>query len=107
SVKVQLAWFSVMGHFLLALALVSVALRMRQRAYEGPGPRVLRVAPRAALLVDIVVAWTIGVVVLGQLVTAAGPHGGDNEAKRLNIPLCHLARVPGSARALRVTRARV
>src|SRR5947199_602992 len=29
SVQVKLAWFSVMSHFLLALALVSVALRMR------------------------------------------------------------------------------
>jgi cytochrome c oxidase assembly protein subunit 15 len=97
SVEVQLAWFSVMSHFLLALGLVSVALRMRQRAYERAGPRALVVGRRAALLVHVVFAWTIGVVVLGTLVTAAGPHGGDNDAKRLAIPITDLARVHGIA----------
>jgi cytochrome c oxidase assembly protein subunit 15 len=97
SVQVQLAWVSVMSHFLLALALVSVALRIHQRATEPPGPRALVVEPRAALLVRIVYVWTIGVVILGTLVTAAGPHGGDNEAKRLAIPIADLARVHGVA----------
>jgi hypothetical protein len=40
SVHLQLAWFSVMSHFLLALALVSVALQLRQRVREPrPGGR--------------------------------------------------------------------
>lgn len=97
SVEVKLAWVSVMSHFLLALALVSVALRMHQRASERAGPRELVVAPRAALLVRVVFMWTIGVVILGTLVTAAGPHGGDRDAKRLTIPISDLARVHGVA----------
>ena len=97
SVEVKLAWVSVMSHFLLALALVSVALRLHQRASERPGPRALIVAPRAALLVRIVYVWTIGVVILGTLVTAAGPHGGDRDAKRLAIPITDLARMHGVA----------
>jgi heme a synthase len=95
SVEVKLAWFSVMSHFLLALGLISVALRMHQRAGERPGRRELIVAPRAAMLVRVVYVWTIGVVILGTLVTATGPHGGDIEAKRLAIPLSDIARVHG------------
>ncbi len=97
SVQVKLAWVSVMGHFLLALALVSVALRMRQRARELAAPRSPVVSPRARQLVYTVYVWTIGVVILGTLVTAAGPHGGDKDAKRLTIPIADLARAHGVA----------
>jgi cytochrome c oxidase assembly protein subunit 15 len=97
SVQVQLAWFSVMSHFLLALALVSVSLQLRQRVREPVGPRLSIVAPRALQLVHLVYVWTIGVVILGTLVTAAGPHGGDRDAKRLAIPITDLARLHGVA----------
>jgi cytochrome c oxidase assembly protein subunit 15 len=42
--------------------------------------------------VRVVYGWTIGVLILGTLVTAAGPHGGDRDAKRLAIPITDLAR---------------
>ena len=93
SVEVKLAWVSVMSHFLLALGLLSVSLRLRQRARESAGPRTLIVAPRAAQMVRLIYLWTIGVVILGTLVTAAGPHGGDRTAKRLAIPITDLARL--------------
>ena len=92
SVHLELAWFSVMSHFLLALALVSVALQIRQRVREPAGPRVPIVQPAATWLVRVMYVWTIGVLVLGTLVTAAGPHGGDREAKRIGIPITDLAR---------------
>ena len=62
SVEVKLAWVSVMSHFLLALALVSVALRLRQRAREArraalPGRR----RHARCTLVRVVYVWTIGV----------------------------------------------
>jgi heme a synthase len=97
SVEVKLAWVSVMSHFLLALGLVSVAIQMFVRARQAAGPRVAIVAPVAARLVRVVYLWTIAVVVLGTLVTAAGPHGGDAQAKRLTIPITDLARSHGSA----------
>jgi len=94
-VEVKLAWVSVMSHFLLALALISVALRTHQRARAGPGPRVPAVSPAALRTIRVVYAWTIAVVIMGTLVTAAGPHGGDRDAKRLNIPITDLARTHG------------
>src|SRR5262249_34431679 len=60
SVQVKLAWVSVMGHFLLALALVSVALRMSQRAREIDATRVPLVTSGARQLVRVVYVWTIG-----------------------------------------------
>jgi cytochrome c oxidase assembly protein subunit 15 len=97
SVEVKLAWVSVMSHFLLALALVSVALRMRQRAGEAEGPRSPIVTRQALRAVHIVYVWTIGAVIAGTLVTAAGPHGGDRDARRLAWPIVDLVRVHGAA----------
>jgi cytochrome c oxidase assembly protein subunit 15 len=81
-----------MSHFLLALALVSVALQLRQRVREPAGRRMPIVHREALWLVRVVYVWTIGVLILGTLVTAAGPHGGDRDAKRLAIPITDLAR---------------
>ena len=97
SVQVKLAWVSVMGHFLLALAArerraADVPTRRRDRR-----PPIAGGSPGARQLVRVVYVWTIGVVILGTLVTAAGPHGGDREAKRLSIPIGDLARVHGVA----------
>jgi cytochrome c oxidase assembly protein subunit 15 len=96
SVMVKLAWFSVMSHFLLALALVSVALRMHRRAREPEGPRRPIVTPLARHAVDLVYVWTIAAVIAGTFVTAAGPHGGDREARRLTWPIIDVVRVHGA-----------
>ena len=93
SVLVKLAWVSVMGHFLLAIALVAVALMIHKRAGEPDGPRAYVVTPRVRYLARVVYVLTIWVLVLGTLVTAAGPHGGDVEAKRLSWQITDLARV--------------
>ncbi len=95
AVVVELAWVSVMSHFLLALALISVALRMRQRAGTSDRPREPVVAPAVVRLVRAVFGWTIAVVIAGTLVTAAGPHGGDQNAKRLAWRITDVARVHG------------
>jgi cytochrome c oxidase assembly protein subunit 15 len=93
SVLVKLAWVSVMGHFLLAIALVAVALMIHERAGQPEGPREYVVTARVRVVARIVYALTVWVLVLGTLVTAAGPHGGDIEAKRLSWQITDLARV--------------
>src|SRR5689334_20946364 len=87
SVKVRLAWVSVTGHFLLAIALIGVALLMHHLAGAPAGPRHDAVPRETMNLARVVYALTIWVLVAGTLVTAAGPHGGDAEATRLGWPL--------------------
>jgi len=95
AVKVELAWVSVMGHFLLAIALVGVALTIHHRAGEPEGPAHLVVSETARLMARLVYVLTIWVLIAGTLVTAAGPHGGDIKAKRLTWPIQDVARVHG------------
>ena len=97
SVRVKLAWVSVTGHFLLAIALVGVALVMHRRAGEPDGPRRPIVPTRVFALARAVYALTIWVLIMGTLVTAAGPHGGDAQARRLGWPLGDVARVHGAS----------
>jgi cytochrome c oxidase assembly protein subunit 15 len=95
SVKVRLAWVSVTGHFLLAIALIGIALVMHHRARHAAGPRHRAVPTETLTLARAVYVLTIWVVVIGTLVTAAGPHGGDVKARRLGWPLGDVARVHG------------
>ena len=95
SVKVRLAWVSVTGHFLLAIALIGIALVMHHRASRPEGPRRLAVPRETLTLARAVYGLTIWVLVVGTLVTAAGPHGGDVKARRLGWPLGDVARVHG------------
>jgi cytochrome c oxidase assembly protein subunit 15 len=97
SVKVRLAWVSVTGHFLLAIGLIGVALIMHHRASTADAPRRLAVPPETWLLARIVYVLTIWVVIAGTLVTAAGPHGGDAQARRLGYPLGDVARIHGAS----------
>jgi cytochrome c oxidase assembly protein subunit 15 len=98
AVEVKLAWVSVMGHFLLAVALVSFALLIYNRASDGDVPaRQLVVSRRAANMVWASYAFILWVIVWGTLVTSAGPHGGDATARRLGVPLVDLARVHGAS----------
>jgi cytochrome c oxidase assembly protein subunit 15 len=93
SVMVELAWFSVMAHFLLAITLLGIALVLRQRAAEPEGERRPVVARSVEVLAWIVYLGTIWVLVWGTLVTASGPHGGDEEARRLAVSPSDVARM--------------
>ena len=97
SVKVRLLWVSVTGHFLLAIALIGIALLMHHRAGRSDRPSRIAVPPRTLLVARAVYGLTIWVVVVGTLVTAAGPHGGDAQARRLGWPLGDVARVHGAS----------
>jgi cytochrome c oxidase assembly protein subunit 15 len=97
AVKVKLTWVSVSGHFLLAIALLAVALVIHRRSPEPSTNYRVVVPPGVLSLVRAVYAGTIWVLLLGTLVTAAGPHGGDPKATRLNVPLVDLARAHGAS----------
>ena len=95
SVKVKLAPVSVMGHFLASIVLVGIALVLHHRAAEPerPSRMVSVVSQPTRYLARGVFVLTIWVLVAGTLVTAAGPHGGDAEAKRLSWPIPDAARL--------------
>jgi cytochrome c oxidase assembly protein subunit 15 len=87
----------VMAHFLVSLVLLANALVLYRRASE---PNV------AARLVVALVVRTMGrllllaatvVVVTGTVVTATGPHGGDEDARRFALDIRDVARIHGSS----------
>jgi cytochrome c oxidase assembly protein subunit 15 len=87
----------VMGHFLLSQVLVWNAVVLHRRAAQPEGPVQPVVDPMAARFGRLVVAAAAVVLVLGTVVTAAGPHGGDERAVRLDVGLHEAARVHGLA----------
>jgi cytochrome c oxidase assembly protein subunit 15 len=97
AVRVELAWVSITGHFLLAIALVAVGLVVHRRATEASTTYRTVVPRHVVVLARIVYAGTLWVLLLGTLVTATGPHGGDPKATRLDVPLVDVARVHGAS----------
>ncbi len=95
AVKVDLQWVSVMSHFLLAILLLGVALVNLDRARPHTAPSV---APSTVTRRLVAAVWigVVTIIVLGTLVTAAGPHGGDRlHAERLAWPIEDAARTHG------------
>jgi heme a synthase len=111
----------VMAHFGLSMLIVWNAVVLHHRAglpdaadhlepragnapasrFEGPAPSpgagfalVVRQLDRVA---RAIVAAAAVVVFTGTVVTAAGPHAGDEQASRLDLPIADVARVHGIA----------
>lgn len=87
----------VMAHFLLAMAMLAAAVVLHWRAGQPDGgtARPL-VGADLRRLASLVVGTTALVVLLGSVVTAAGPHGGDENAVRLDVPLRAAAQLHGA-----------
>jgi cytochrome c oxidase assembly protein subunit 15 len=100
----------VMAHFALSMVIVWNAVVLHHRAgladldlALGPDPGTVppagsppSVATRQLVRVTRAVVALAGVVVLtGTVVTAAGPHAGDQQASRLDLPIADVARVHG------------
>lgn len=81
----------VMGHFVLSMVLVwnAVVLHVRSRS-EGAQPPV-------PWLARFTMAWAAVVVLTGTIVTASGPHAGDEAVERLGFHIEDVARVHGAS----------
>jgi cytochrome c oxidase assembly protein subunit 15 len=79
---------SNMAHFLVSMVLVACALALYKRAGVPPGTPFFRKTHCAIdrYLVAMVVASLV-TIVLGTIVTATGPHAGDEEAPRFGFEL--------------------
>ena len=94
TVLVHLHPVAVMSHFLLSMVIVFNAVVLHWRAGlpdDAPSPR----TPRAVIQ-HIVLALSALAVLTGTVVTASGPHGGDEEVRRLGFRVDQVARVHGS-----------
>jgi heme a synthase len=84
TVLLKLKWQSVAIHFLASIVLVAAGLVLHRRAGEAPGPYSPVVSRPTVMFARFILCWAVVVLVLGTLVTASGPHGGDKIATRLS-----------------------
>jgi cytochrome c oxidase assembly protein subunit 15 len=88
-----LAWWTVAPHLLISLVLLFVSIIVLVRLDETDDPPV-RVVPRPLQLLSwATVCVLVALCIAGTLVTAAGPHGGDDETPRLDLPVRVLAQI--------------
>ena len=108
TVRLDLHWGSVMAHFLLSMVLIAIATVVHHRVSapapasavrDEPAPGV-DAASHAAAARTVASARAVpvlgaAVLVLGTVVTAAGPHAGDPGTDRLGVPIQVAARTHG------------
>jgi len=76
----------VAGHFLVSMALLWNAAVLDVRSREPAGARVALVRRDLILLADLLALAAAAVLVLGTVVTGAGPHSGDSgDVQRFDI----------------------
>ncbi len=85
----------VMAHFLLSMVLLADAVVLNVRAGRADGPVHPVVTRSVRVMSWIVTACTAAVLVTGTIVTGAGPHGGDENVKRLGLSVTTAARIHG------------
>jgi cytochrome c oxidase assembly protein subunit 15 len=95
TVKHDLAPPYVMGHFLLSLVLVWNATVLHHRAGEEPGAPRLVTSPEILALARLIAVSAAFAIFLGTVVTGAGPHAGDETARRLDVDVADVARFHG------------
>lgn len=67
------------SHFLISMVLVAVSAWLLVRTREGDGDATPVVGPRVRALAGLLAGLGVVVLVLGVVVTGAGPHSGDDE----------------------------
>ena len=92
-VRTKLSWWTVSPHLLVSFVLLFFAIAVVVRLTEADGV-VRAVVPRPLRLLTFgTVVVLTAVCIAGTLVTAAGPHGGDENTPRLDLPIRDLAQV--------------
>ena len=89
--------WTVAAHFVVSMALVALSVVLWHRAEQGvDGPSRLAV-PQLALLGWVLVSVTAVTLVLGTMVTASGPHAGDQRAARTGFDLIVVSQLHADA----------
>lgn len=74
--------WTVMGHFLVSMVLIALAVVLHRRASEGDLPPRLLVPSGLRRLTEGLLGVTAVTLALGTVVTGSGPHSGDPAAGR-------------------------
>jgi cytochrome c oxidase assembly protein subunit 15 len=85
--------YVVVGHFMLGMALVAVAVVLTLRAGHAAGRGQLAVGRGALRLTRLLVVLLVAVLAAGATTTGAGPHAGGKGAKRIPIGLEDMTRI--------------
>ena len=75
----------VIGHFVVSMFLLADAVVLHHRAGEPDGAARPLVAPEVRTMGRLLIAAAALVIVTGTIVTGAGPHGGDENVRRLSL----------------------
>ena len=98
TVLVDLSPPFVMAHFLLSMVLLADAVVLHDRACQRDGPRSRVVVPHEiATAVWVLVGAAVLVLFTGTVVTGSGPHGGDENVRRLDFFIPDVARLHGAS----------
>lgn len=88
--------FANMAHFLVSMVLIAIALLLYRRAgLAQPGPWLRKFPSNVVVPVSLLMLMGTTAVVTGTVVTATGPHAGDENAIRFGFELASVARVHG------------
>ncbi len=94
TVLFELAPPFVMGHYLLSAVLVACAVILHHKAGEPDrGERRPVATPEIRLMTKVLVGATAIVLVTGTVVTGSGPHGGDEDVRRLDFFIPDVVRI--------------
>ncbi|WP_232237730.1 MULTISPECIES: COX15/CtaA family protein [Actinoalloteichus] len=93
TVWMDLRWWTVATHLLVSMGLVWTAGLLLRTAGEGDREARLLVPASIRNLVGTAVGVLGALLIMGTLVTAAGPHAGDANTPRLQLPIDVLAQV--------------
>ncbi len=85
--------YVVMTHFMVGMALLTVAVVLTLRAGHRPGPGRLAVSRSSLLLTRALLALVVVVVAAGAATTGTGPHAGGKGAKRIPLGLEDMTRI--------------
>ena len=86
--------FANMAHFLVSMILVACSYTLMRRAGDETQTRYFRIAPqKAQRFMFFLFCASVIAIVTGTVVTATGPHAGDEDAVRFGFELTSVARV--------------
>ncbi len=97
TVLVDLHPVAVQGHFLLSMVLQANAVALHYRARQPDGPREPVVDAPIRTHVRVLTALSLVSIVVGTVVTGAGPHAGDEEARRFDLTIRSASQAHGIA----------